>query len=114
MPRTLRLDNGTQFQEKKIMEWCKDLNIKKNLTSVGNPQANGQTKVMNRTILQNFKKRLDGSKMEWVDELLGVGMGDQKLIGLVVFHQQSLSNNIGLMNTRTIHQDGNVFHCAYH
>ncbi|KAL2226671.1 UNVERIFIED_CONTAM: Retrovirus-related Pol polyprotein from transposon opus [Sesamum indicum] len=41
IPRILISDNGTQFQGKKIMEWCKELKIAQHFTAVANPQANG-------------------------------------------------------------------------
>ncbi|KAL0454586.1 UNVERIFIED_CONTAM: hypothetical protein Slati_0797800 [Sesamum latifolium] len=40
--------------------------------TLGNPQANGQTEVTNRTILQHLKTRLEGAKSSWVEELPGV------------------------------------------
>ncbi|KAL0373261.1 UNVERIFIED_CONTAM: Gag-Pol polyprotein [Sesamum radiatum] len=69
IPRVLVSDNGTQFQGKAITAWCKELKIQQNFTAVGNPQANGQTEVTNRTILQHLKTRLDGAKKSWVEEL---------------------------------------------
>ncbi|KAL2228882.1 UNVERIFIED_CONTAM: Gag-Pol polyprotein [Sesamum indicum] len=71
IPRILISDNGTQFQGRKIKEWCKELKIAQHFTAVANPQANGQTEVTNRKILQHLKTRLD-NKGSWVDELLGV------------------------------------------
>ncbi|KAL0405358.1 UNVERIFIED_CONTAM: hypothetical protein Slati_3849700 [Sesamum latifolium] len=65
-------DNSTQFQGKAIVAWCKELKIQQNFTSVGNPQANGQTEVTNLTILQHLKTRLEGAKSSWVEELPGV------------------------------------------
>ncbi|KAL2235091.1 UNVERIFIED_CONTAM: Ribonuclease HI [Sesamum indicum] len=72
VPRILVSDNGTQFQGKKIMAWCKELKIQQNFTAVGNPQANGQAEVTNRTLLQHLKTRLEGAKGGWVEELPGV------------------------------------------
>ncbi|KAL0408262.1 UNVERIFIED_CONTAM: hypothetical protein Sradi_1760600 [Sesamum radiatum] len=65
-------DNGTQFSGNKLREWCKGLAIKQFFTSVSNPQANGQTEVTNRTILQHLKTRLGSAKGAWVDELPSV------------------------------------------
>ncbi|KAL2231037.1 UNVERIFIED_CONTAM: Pol polyprotein [Sesamum indicum] len=44
IPRVLISDNGTQFQGRKITEWCKELKIAQHFTAVANPQANGQKK----------------------------------------------------------------------
>ncbi|KAL2243318.1 UNVERIFIED_CONTAM: Gag-Pol polyprotein [Sesamum indicum] len=41
IPRILISDNGTQFQGRKITEWCKELKIAQHFTAVANPQANG-------------------------------------------------------------------------
>ncbi|KAL2247788.1 UNVERIFIED_CONTAM: Gag-Pol polyprotein [Sesamum indicum] len=71
IPRILISDNGTQFQGRKITEWCKELKIAQHFTAVANPQANGQTEVTNRTILQHLKTRLE-NKGSWVGELPGV------------------------------------------
>ncbi|XP_073153270.1 uncharacterized protein [Henckelia pumila] len=72
IPQTLVSDNGTQFFGAKIKYWCKVLSIKQFFTSVENPQANGQTEVTNRTILQHLKTRLGNAKGKWVDELPSV------------------------------------------
>ncbi|KAL0449357.1 UNVERIFIED_CONTAM: Retrovirus-related Pol polyprotein from transposon gypsy [Sesamum latifolium] len=72
IPRVLISDNRTQFQGKAITAWCRELKIQQNFTAVGNPQANGQSEVTNRTILQHLKTRLEGAKSSWVEELSGV------------------------------------------
>ncbi|KAL2246198.1 UNVERIFIED_CONTAM: Gag-Pol polyprotein [Sesamum indicum] len=72
IPRILVSDNGTQFQGKKIVAWCKELKIQQNFTAVGNPQANGQAEVTNRTLLQYLKTILEGVKGAWVEKLPGV------------------------------------------
>ncbi|KAL2224041.1 UNVERIFIED_CONTAM: hypothetical protein Sindi_3052700 [Sesamum indicum] len=72
IPRAIISDNGTQFSENKLKDWCKGLGIKQFFTSVNNPQANGQTEVTNRMILQHLKTRLGNAKRAWVDELPSV------------------------------------------
>ncbi|KAL0427795.1 UNVERIFIED_CONTAM: hypothetical protein Slati_2954300 [Sesamum latifolium] len=51
------------------MAWCKKLKIQQDFKAVENPKANGQTKVMNRVLLQHFRTRLEGAKGSWVEEL---------------------------------------------
>ncbi|KAL2237266.1 UNVERIFIED_CONTAM: Gag-Pol polyprotein [Sesamum indicum] len=70
LARVLVSDNGTQFQAKRIAAWLKELKIQQNFTSVGHPQANGQTEVTNRTILQHLKAIIP-SKGAWDEELPG-------------------------------------------
>ncbi|KAL2251529.1 UNVERIFIED_CONTAM: Retrovirus-related Pol polyprotein from transposon [Sesamum indicum] len=72
IPRSIISDNETQFSGNKLKDWCKGLGIKQFFTSVSNPQANGQTEVTNRTILQHLKTRLGNAKGAWVDELPSV------------------------------------------
>ncbi|KAL0404553.1 UNVERIFIED_CONTAM: Gag-Pol polyprotein [Sesamum radiatum] len=72
IPQKITTDNGTQFQWKKMREWCAKWNIKQVFTSVGNAKANGQTEVSNRIILQNMKTRLGQHKRGWLEELPGV------------------------------------------
>ncbi|KAL0366132.1 UNVERIFIED_CONTAM: hypothetical protein Sradi_3503300 [Sesamum radiatum] len=72
IPMVLISDNGTQFQGKAIITWCKELKIRQSFTAVGNPQSNEQIEVTNRTILQHLKMRLKGAKGQWVEELPGV------------------------------------------
>ncbi|KAL0430801.1 UNVERIFIED_CONTAM: Pol polyprotein [Sesamum radiatum] len=72
IPRVLISDNGTQFQGKAIMAWCKELKIQQDFIAVGNPQVNDQTKVTNCTILQHLKMIMERAKGLWVEELPGV------------------------------------------
>ncbi|XP_073049607.1 uncharacterized protein [Primulina eburnea] len=57
---------------KEITSWCREMNITQSFTYVAYPQANGQTKVVNRIIVQELKTRLQGKGKEWVEELLSV------------------------------------------
>jgi len=45
------------------------LGIKNKYSSPGHPQANGQTKVTNRTLLKIIKTQLMGVKEAWPEEL---------------------------------------------
>ncbi|KAK3035691.1 hypothetical protein RJ639_032563 [Escallonia herrerae] len=69
IPRVLISDNGKQFDNLTFRTFCSNLSIEQCFTSVAHPQTNGQTKVTNRTLLQGIKKKLDGVKGLWVDEL---------------------------------------------
>ncbi|XP_071900985.1 uncharacterized protein [Coffea arabica] len=51
IPRVLVSDNGRQFADRSLQEWCTELGIQQHFTSVGHPQANGRVENVNRTIL---------------------------------------------------------------
>ncbi|KAK3000332.1 hypothetical protein RJ639_022447 [Escallonia herrerae] len=69
IPRVLVTDNGKQFDNPTFRTFCANLSIEQRFTSMAHPQTNGQTEVTNRTLLQGIKKKLDGAKGLWVDEL---------------------------------------------
>ncbi|GFZ19568.1 hypothetical protein Acr_28g0002730 [Actinidia rufa] len=62
-------DNARQLDNDRFKLLCSDLNISHHFFSPGHPQANGQVKVSNRTILRNLKVRLEKSKSKWVEDL---------------------------------------------
>lgn len=62
IPRIIISDNGTQFHSQKIRDWCESMAIQQKIVSVTHPQANGQVEVINRTMSEGIKKRLEGSK----------------------------------------------------
>ncbi|KAK3027684.1 hypothetical protein RJ639_041394 [Escallonia herrerae] len=69
IPRVLVTNNGRQFDDHTFRAFCANLSIEQRFTSVAHPQTNSQTEVTNRTLLQGLKKKLDGAKGLWVDEL---------------------------------------------
>ncbi|KAK3037368.1 hypothetical protein RJ639_030466 [Escallonia herrerae] len=69
IPRVLITDNGKQFDNTTFRAFCANLTIEHRFTSVAHPQTNGQTVVTNRTLLQGLKKKLNGAKGLWVEEL---------------------------------------------
>ena len=72
IPRVLISDNGKQFDNGPFREMCSQLNIKNHYSSPRHSQANGQVEVTNRTLLTQFKTRLEGAKSMWVEELPSV------------------------------------------
>ncbi|KAL5552844.1 hypothetical protein UlMin_040245 [Ulmus minor] len=69
VPRELVSDHGTQFENEKLQSICDRLGIKKVFSSPAHPKSNGQVEVVNKTIKQTLKKKLEKSKGAWVDEL---------------------------------------------
>ncbi|KAK1417533.1 hypothetical protein QVD17_26662 [Tagetes erecta] len=72
VPLCLVTDNGPQFADKKIQEWCGELHVQHIFTSVAHPQGNGQVERINRSLVEGIKKRLDQSGASWVEELPNV------------------------------------------
>ncbi|XP_057720739.1 uncharacterized protein LOC130935159 [Arachis stenosperma] len=72
IPEVVVSDNGTQFTDKKFMEFLNGLGIKQRFSSVEHPQTNGQVESANKVILSGLKKRLDNKKGAWADELASV------------------------------------------
>ena len=62
VPCVIISDNGKQFNNPKFWKFCQDLGVKNHYSSPRHPQANGQTKVMNRSLLKIIKTRLEGAK----------------------------------------------------
>lgn len=65
-PRVLLSDNGLQFAKNPFQSLCAEKGIEQRCTSVAHPQANGQTKVSNRTFVNGIKKCLGRAKDNWV------------------------------------------------
>ncbi|XP_027099188.1 uncharacterized protein [Coffea arabica] len=62
IPRVLVSDNGRQFADHSLQEWCAELGIQQHFTSVGHPQANGQVENVNRTILHGLRTRIESAQ----------------------------------------------------
>ncbi|PKA52421.1 hypothetical protein AXF42_Ash019805 [Apostasia shenzhenica] len=64
-------DNGTLFTYQLICDFCVKHQINLKYASVWHPHTNGQAEVANKNILNILKKRLNGAKTRWPDELPG-------------------------------------------
>ena len=69
IPRVLVSDNGKQFDNSALRDFCFELGIKNHYSSPAHPQANGQVEVTNRSLLKIIKTWLEGAKGIWPDEL---------------------------------------------
>ena len=72
IPWTIVSDNGQQFDSQGFKDFCSSLGIKNQFSSLGHPQANGQTEVTNQTLLKIIKARFDDTKGIWPKELPNV------------------------------------------
>ena len=69
VPRVIVFNNGKQFNNSAFRDFCSEFGIKNHYSSPAHPQANGQVKVTNRSLLKIIKNRLEGAKGIWSDEL---------------------------------------------
>ena len=69
IPHTLISDNELQFDSKAFRRYCCDLRITNRYSTPAYPQGNGQAEIVNKVIVNGFKKRLDDAKGRWVEEL---------------------------------------------
>ena len=65
-------DNGLQFDSRAFHEFCNNLGIRNKYSSPTYPQGNGQTEAMNKVIVNGLKRRLEGVKGNWAEELPNV------------------------------------------
>ena len=72
VPNSLISDNGLQFDSRAFRDFCHDLGIMNRYSTPAYSQSNGQAEAVNKTILSGLKRRLDGAKGNWVEELPNV------------------------------------------
>ena len=72
MPDTLISDNGLQFDSRAFRDFCRGLGIMNRYSTPIYPQNNRQAEAVNKTILNGLKRRLDGAKGNWAEELPNV------------------------------------------
>ena len=65
-------DNGLQFDSRAFREFCSNLGIKNRYSSPAYPQSNGQAEAVNKVIVNGLKRRLEGAKGNWAEELPNV------------------------------------------
>jgi len=58
IPNVIITDNGTQFTDKKFLDFCDHHHIHVNWSAVANPRTNGQVERANSMILQGLKPRI--------------------------------------------------------
>ena len=65
-------DNGLQFDSKAFRWFYSDLGIKNRYSTPAYPQNNGQAEATNKAIVNGLRKRLEGTKGRWAEELPNV------------------------------------------
>ena len=73
IPHSIITDNGTNFAQGELKDYCNDLGIRLDLAFVAHPQSNGQVERANGLILAGIKPRLEEPLRRaagaWADEL---------------------------------------------
>jgi transposase InsO family protein len=76
VPNSIITNNGSQFTDRKFLEFCDDHHIRVDWAAVTHPQTNGQVERANGMILQGVKPRifdrLNKSSRKWLQELSSV------------------------------------------
>lgn len=72
LPQTIITNNDRQFDNQAFRDFYTELHIRHYFISIDHPQSNQEVEVMNSTILQGLRAKLDESKGHKVDELPGV------------------------------------------
>ena len=72
VPESLVSDNGLQFNSRAFRKFCSNLGIKNKYSTSAYPQSNSQVEATNKAIVNGLKKRLEGTKCRWADELSNV------------------------------------------
>jgi transposase InsO family protein len=73
--KILRSDNGGEYTSKEFVNFCKDVGIKRELTTPYNPQQNSVTEWKNRTILEAVKTMIHDQDLPmclWAEEAMEV------------------------------------------
>jgi hypothetical protein len=76
VPNFIITNNGTQFTDRKFLEFCDDCHIHVDWSAVAHPKTNGQVECANGMILQGLKPRifnqLNKFSRRWLAELASV------------------------------------------
>ena len=72
VPESLVSNNGLQFDSKTFCKFCSNIGIRNRYSTLAYLQSNSQAEATNKTILNRLKKRLEGAKSRWVEELPNV------------------------------------------
>ena len=72
VPESLVLDNGLQFDSRAFRKFCGSLGITNWYSTLAYLQSNGQDEATNKAIVNKLKRRLEGAKGRWAEELPNV------------------------------------------
>ena len=72
VPKSLAFDSGLQFDSKAFRKFYSNLDIKNRYSTPTYLQSNDKAEATNKGIVNGLKKRLDGIKGRWAEELPNV------------------------------------------
>ena len=72
VPKSLMSDNRLQFDSKTFCEFCGSFGITNRYSTPTYPQSNDQAEATNKAIVNGLKRRLEGAKGRFADELPSV------------------------------------------
>ena len=61
--KIIRSDNGTEFRNSTMEEFCKERGVKQEFSAPGTPQQNGVVERKNRTLIEAARTMLDEAKL---------------------------------------------------
>ena len=61
--KIIRSDNGTEFRNGSMEEFCKERGVKQEFSAPGTPQQNGVVERKNRTLIEAARTMLDEAKL---------------------------------------------------
>uniref|UniRef100_A0A803MYZ5 Integrase catalytic domain-containing protein n=1 Tax=Chenopodium quinoa TaxID=63459 RepID=A0A803MYZ5_CHEQI len=79
-------DNGSQFISNKTTKFCKEWNISLITSTPRHPQGNGQAESSNKVLIGNMRKRLEGEKRKWANELPKIIWADRTTLKGAIGH----------------------------
>ena len=69
VPEFLMSNNGLQFDSRAFRDFCSGFGITNRYSTPTYSQSNGQAEATNKAIMNGLKKRLEGVKGRWAEEL---------------------------------------------
>ena len=61
--KVIRSDNGTEFKNAIMEEFCKERGLKQEFSALGTPQQNGVVERKNRTLIEVSRTMLDEARL---------------------------------------------------
>ncbi|XP_070015763.1 uncharacterized protein [Nicotiana sylvestris] len=86
IPSKIACDNGKQFIGNKVTKFLEGLKIRRILSTPYHPSGNGQDESINKTIIQNLKKRLTNAKGKWREILPETSKSSTRASPLSLFY----------------------------